>query len=165
MATGSPVSVHEYLNASYRPDCDYVDGEVLERNVGEKSHSRLQTALWLYYDARRRQWGLWSFVELRVQISATRFRIPDVCVTVGDPPEQVLTTPPFICVEVLSPEDRLSAIRERGDDYLAFGVPYVWIIDPIVRRAWRYTREGMHEVVELRTQSPDTVVPLQDLFE
>jgi len=29
------VSVREYLTTSYRPDCDYVDGRIEERNVGE----------------------------------------------------------------------------------------------------------------------------------
>ena len=66
MATGPLVSVHDYLSTSYRPDCDYVDGVVLERNVGEKDHSRLQTEISFYYRSRRPQWRLWGFVELRV---------------------------------------------------------------------------------------------------
>ena len=36
METGGLISVREYLSTSYRPDCDYVDGEVQERNLGEK---------------------------------------------------------------------------------------------------------------------------------
>lgn len=39
------VSVEEYLASSYRPDCDYVNGEVLERNLGEKEHAIMQAAL------------------------------------------------------------------------------------------------------------------------
>jgi hypothetical protein len=35
MSAAIAISVTEYLNASYRPDCDYVDGELVERNVGE----------------------------------------------------------------------------------------------------------------------------------
>src|SRR5664280_556185 len=96
MATGSLVSVREYLSTSYRPDCDYVDGVVLERNLGEKNHSQLQSAIWLYYHLRRQLWGLWGFVELRVQVAATRFRIPDVCLVVGEPADQIVRTPPFI---------------------------------------------------------------------
>jgi Uma2 family endonuclease len=165
MATGSLVSVREYLSTSYRPDCDYIDGVVLERNVGEKSHSQLQSAIWLYYHLRREQWRLWGFVELRVQVSATRFRVPDVCLTLGNPPGQILTTPPFICIEILSPEDRLSEMRERVEDYLAFGVPYVWILDPATRHAWRCTAGGMHDVTELRTENPEMLVPVCDLFE
>lgn len=56
-------------------------------------------------------------------------------------------------------------MRERVEDYLRFGVPYVWIIDPAVRKAWRCTLDGMHEVAELRTENPDTLVPLAELFE
>jgi hypothetical protein len=48
MATGSLVSVHEYLSTSYRPDCDYVDGVVLERNLGETDHSLLQMEIGHY---------------------------------------------------------------------------------------------------------------------
>jgi len=165
MATGSLVSVHEYLSTSYRPDCDYVDGVVLERNLGEKDHSLLQTEIAFYYRSRRKEWGLWALVEQRVQVSATRFRIPDVCLLIGEPQDQIVRTPPFICIEVLSPDDRLSEMRQRVEDYLAFGVPYVWIVDPATRHAWRCTAGGMEEVTELRTENPETLVPVGDLFE
>jgi Uma2 family endonuclease len=165
MATGSLVSVREYLSTSYRPDCDYVDGVVLERNLGETDHSRLQTEIAFYYRSRRKQWGLWALVEERVQVAATRFRIPDVCLVVGNPHEQILRTPPFICIEVLSPDDRFSEMRQRVEDYLTFGVPYVWILDPATRLAWRCTPGGTQEVTELRTENPETLVPVPDLFE
>jgi Uma2 family endonuclease len=165
MATGSLVSVREYLSTSYRPDCDYVDGVVLERNLGEKDHSRLQTEIAFYYRSHRKEWGLWAFVEQRVQVLATRFRVPDVCLVVGEPPDQIVRTPPFICIEVLSPDDRLAEMRQRVEDYLAFGVPYVWILDPATRHAWRCTPGGMQEVTELRTENPETLVPVCDLFE
>ncbi len=38
MATSALVSIGEYLTSVYRPDCDYVDGEVQERNPGEYDH-------------------------------------------------------------------------------------------------------------------------------
>jgi hypothetical protein len=56
MATSSLVSVDEYLATSYRPDCDYVDGVLLERNAGEFDHGRLQTALAAFYYNHRKQW-------------------------------------------------------------------------------------------------------------
>lgn len=77
------VSVEEYLRTSYRPDCDYVDGEVLERNGGEHDHSDLQTELAYYFRARRKQWKLHAVVEQRVQVKPSRFRIPDVCIVKG----------------------------------------------------------------------------------
>jgi len=166
MATTNLISVHEYLATAYRPDCDYVDGAVVERNVGEKDHGKLQRSLLIYFHERRTTWGINVFPEQRVQVSAARFRIPDICVVLGsEPEEQIFTRPPFICIEILSPEDRLSAMQERVGDYLRFGVPYVWILDPRSRKAFRCTLEGMLQVPELRTEDPAIVVPLEALFE
>ncbi len=165
MATGSLVSVSEYLSTSYRPDCDYVDGVVLERNLGEYDHARLQGEVFAYFHARRKEWGIRGVPEQRVQVSPTRFRVPDICVVMGEPPEQIFKTPPFICIEILSKDDRLSAMRERVADYLNFGVGYVWVIDPHTRKAWRCTMGAIAEVTELRTEDPEIVVPLDALFD
>jgi Uma2 family endonuclease len=164
MATGSLIGVGEYLNTSYRPDCDYVDGLVLERNWGEYDHARLQTEIAYFFRARMREWGIRVVVEQRLQVSATRFRIPDVCGTTDPHPEPIFRTPPLFCIESLSKDDRFGQMRERVDDYLRFGVRYVWIIDPSVRRAWQCTAGGTHEVIELRTECPDTLVPVAELF-
>ena len=163
MAT-TAVSIHEYLSTSYRPDCDYVDGEVQERILGEFDHARLQMAVAGYYFARRKEWGITVVPEQRVQVSPTRFRVPDVCVTLGEPDGQIFRKPPLICIEVLSPDDRLSRVNERISDYLEFGVPYVWILDPQTRKAWRCTPGAMVEVSELRVDEPSIVVPLEELF-
>jgi Uma2 family endonuclease len=161
------VSVEEYLHTAYDPDCDYVDGVLVDRNVGEKDHSKAQKRILLYLEERRVRWNIFVIQELRVQVSRTRYRIPDICVVAGpEPDEQILTTPPFLCIEILSPEDRMSRMQQRIDDYLAFGVSYVWVIDPQTRRAWAYTAEVMREVRDglLRTENPDITVPLQEVF-
>ena len=165
MATGESVSVQEYLSTSYRPDCDYVDGVVVERNLGEYDHARLQGEVFAYFHARRKQWGLRAIPEQRVQVSPTRFRVPDVCVVKGEPTEQIFRTPPFICIEILSPEDRLTQMHQRVQDYLEFGVPYVWILDPATRKAYRSTPDGLTEISELHTKDPEITVPLKALFE
>jgi len=161
------VSVEEYLHTMYDPDCDYVDGVVVERNVGEKSHAKLQKRILLYLEARCKVWGIFVIQETRIQVSPTRFRVPDVCVVAGpEPEEEIFTRPPFLCIEILSPEDRMSRMQLKIDDYLAFGVSYVWVIDPQTRRAWVYTSDVIREVRdgELRTEQPDIAVPLRDLF-
>ena len=164
----SMVSVEEYLSTTYEPDCDYVDGEVLERNVGEKDHGKVQRDLLLFLHQRRQQWGIFVIQEQRVQISRTRYRIPDICVIAGtEPDEQIFTIPPFLCIEVLSPEDRVSRMQQKIADYLAFGVRYVWLIDPKTHRAWIYTAQSITEVKDgiLRTENPDIVVPLAEIFQ
>lgn len=41
-----------------------------------------------------------------------------------------MTTPPVIAVEVLSPSDRVNRVAAKVDEYLAFGVKQVWVVDP-----------------------------------
>ncbi len=136
MATNTLISVSEYLNTSYHPDCDYVDGEVLERNLGEFEHSTLQTAISAWFWAHRRKWKIMVVVEQRVQVSPTRFRIPDVSILPGDySGDPIVRVPPLVCIEVLSKDDTLRSIRDKVDDYLKFGVEHVWILDPLRRDA------------------------------
>jgi len=167
MPAGTLVSVEEYLSTSYDPDCDYVDGEVLERNLGELDHSKLQKKLIVYFGTREERWGIHVFPEQRVQVSRTRFRVPDICVVAGaEPNEQILTKPPVLCIEILSPEDSMSRMQERIDDYLTFGVPHVWVIDPRTKRAYDCTATGMRQVKDglLRTERPEITVPLTEIF-
>jgi Uma2 family endonuclease len=165
MPMGELISVKEYLSTTYRPDCDYVDGVVLERNLGEYDHARLQGEVFAYFHARRKEWGLRAVPEQRVQVSPTRFRVPDVCVVVGEPAEQIFRTPPFMCIEILSSDDRLSEMQKRCQDYLNFGVSYVWILDPHKRQAFHCTSSGMLEVTVLATENPAIRIPLDALFE
>jgi|SRR5579863_275818 Uma2 family endonuclease len=167
MAARTLISVEEYLATSYRPDCDYVDGEVVERNLGEWDHSSLQSAILVYLWNRYYKDGIRPVAEQRVQVKKTRFRIPDVCVVLGEPGEKILTKPPFICIEVLSPEDRMNRVQQRIADYFEMGVPYVWILDPETKQAYAATpAEGLREVKSgvLRTENPVLEVPLAELF-
>ena len=162
------ISVEQYLATSYRPDCDYVDGRIEERNLGEWDHSRIQAAITAYFFTREKQWGISVAPELRVRVAQSRFRIPDVCVVLGKPGEQVLTKPPFLCIEILSPEDRMSRIEQRTDDYIQMGVPNVWVIDPSTKRVFVATAEtGLREVKKaaLRTENPVLELPLAEIFE
>jgi Uma2 family endonuclease len=161
------ISVEEYLRTSYRPDCDYVDGEVLERNVGERDHSKLQREFILYLGTRAKKWGIHVFPGQRIQVAPHRFRIPDVRVVVGgNQKEQVFHQPPFICIEVLSKDDSLRSVQKRIDDYLKFGVPYVWVFDPFDRRAWTYSIGGNREVTGgvLCTENPFIEILLPEVF-
>lgn len=43
MATAAKLQMtpQQYLATSYKPDCDFVDGELQERNLGELEHSAM----------------------------------------------------------------------------------------------------------------------------
>jgi Uma2 family endonuclease len=168
MPSGTLISVEEYLATSYRPDCDYVDGRIEERNLGELDHSSLQTAVAVYFGSRQKQLGITVVVEQRVQVSPKRFRIPDVCVVLGKATEQIFRTAPFLCVEILSPEDRMKRVQERIDDYLAMGVSYVWVLNPSGPRVYVATASaGLHEFKGdvLSTENPVLELPLAEVFE
>lgn len=85
MATGTLVSVDGYLNTSCHPDCDYIDGRIVERNVGERDHSELQAELIIALSTLRSKLGLHIFPDQRVQISPTRYaQNPDITVSLTD---------------------------------------------------------------------------------
>ena len=141
------VTVREYLRTSYSPDCEYVDGRIVERYGFEKGHSILQRELAQLFRLNREAWSVEVFLSLRVRVSSTRIRVPDVLVVrAGVRFEHVLDSPPLITIEILSPDDRWSDLQEKIDEYLAFGVEHIWVFDPQRRVAWRANGDGLHQV-------------------
>lgn len=167
MAATTQISVEEYLKTSYRPDCDYLDGVVEERNLGERDHGWTQGRLVTFFMSRFRETGIAAIPEWRVQVRPKRFRVPDVVVTHGKPDEQILTKPSLLCIEILPPDDTISRTNARVQDYLEFGVPVVWIIDPRERKVWIYRRNGMQEAVGevVKLEGTSIEVPFSEIFD
>ncbi len=67
MATSMIVPLEEYLHKSYEPDCEYLDGELVERNLGTNSHSRLQESIYSFFRHRRKAWGVTPMLEVRTR--------------------------------------------------------------------------------------------------
>ncbi len=152
------ITVSDYLAMSFDDgDREYVDGQIQENNVGELDHSAVQGAIQGYFYSRRKTLGLNAVTECRTKVSATRYRLPDVAVVLGARPRgRIIDVPPFLVVEVLSPEDRASRVEERIDDYLRFGVPWIWVIDPITGRGHVYHEGNRTPVTDgmYRTEDP-----------
>lgn len=148
MATATLIPVSDYLSRAYEPDCDYIEGHLEERNPGESSHATLTFVLAKILDANRRTWNIRVIPEVRVQVAPDRYRVPDVTVLRrSDPADPIVRTAPLICLEVLSPEDRIDRLQQRFDDYFRMGVEHVWFLDPISRHAWIATPDGSHITV------------------
>ena len=81
------MSVEEYLATSF-PDGDreYLDGVVVERNLGTPGHSRLQKILIAHLAASEASHQLEVLPECRMRITETRYRVPDTSTfpTAGD---------------------------------------------------------------------------------
>ena len=136
-ATPLPISVSEYLHTSYHPDCDYVDGVIEERNLGELDHAELQGAFLLYLNQHKHEWAVRAVPEIRIRTAAKRVRIADIAIiSTASPREQVIQTPPVAVIEILSPEDRVPRYAERLEDYRRMGIKNVWVVDPVARKGF-----------------------------
>ena len=123
MATATTLlSLAEYLETSYRPDREYIDGELRERHVGKWEHARLQWILANWFGTREEEWGITGSTEQRTRVAGTRVRIPDLVIMRLAPQPDVLTDPPLLVIEILSPDDTYSDTQERADDYRQMGV-------------------------------------------
>ena len=94
-------------------------------------------------------------------------RIPDVVVSeMPIPDEEIFTTPPCLCIEILSPDDTIAAMQDRLDDYLHFGVSNIWVVDPWKHRGWHVTASGWANAADRVMQTADGRVsmPLVDVL-
>lgn len=152
------MGVDEYLRTSFDgADCDFLDGEVVERNMGEPTHSLVQGEVFFLLRQRAAELGLSVRPEIRIQITPTRFRVADIGMwKTGRIGGNVATVPPFLVVEILSPDDRMVRVQPKIQEYLAIGVEFVWLIDPVERQALWYSRSMPAGVL---TETLHTVEP------
>jgi Uma2 family endonuclease len=82
------------------------------------------------------------------------------------PKEQVTLTPPLLCVEILSPEDRLPRAARVMEDYARMGVKNLWLLDPKDRVGYVYASDGVLKLTTDRLGIPGTeiYVDLAELF-
>ena len=134
----SLVPVEEYLNTSY-PDGDreYLDGLVVERNMGTPGHSALQKILIVHLAAFEKQLQIAVRPECRMQIEETRYRVPDVLVMVRPfrQTNRIVLDSPLVIVEILSPDDKVQDTLRRFREYEKFGVRHIVQMDPEDRTA------------------------------
>lgn len=160
--------VDEYLRTSFDgPDCEYLDGEIVERNWGDLPHGSTQGTLTYLLMQMAPRLRLQVLLEIRIQIHSRRYRVADVAVwregPIGD---RIPTVPPFLVVEILSPEDRIVRMQLKIAEYLSIGVEWVWIVDPREKTALCYSQRNPAGVAceVLRTENPEIAIPLESVL-
>ena len=134
MATSTAVPVEEYLRTTYDPDMEYVAGQLVDRHVGEYYHSLLQHLIDVLLGNRAKSRRFRVFTELRVRVSdEPRYRIPDICVKALPHEITPVLVRPDLVIEVVSPDDQVADMLEKIGDYIAAGIPYIWVVDPYKR--------------------------------
>lgn len=94
-------------------------------------------------------------------------RVPDLCLLAANAPgEQIIRTPPLLCIEILSPADTVTRMRERIRDYLDMGVPEVWFFDPASRSILLCAGNIMTEQKEgaLTLEGTPIHIPIAEIF-
>jgi Uma2 family endonuclease len=147
--TATLISLDEYLNTSYEPDVEFVDGVLVRRNVGAQSHSLLQGFVVSFFGQDRKSHRISVFPEARLQMGGVsgRYRVPDVLV-LENPYQKgkVVRDVPAIVVEIKSPDDTFDEIVDKCFEYEKLAVANILVMDPDNRRAWLF-RHGNLELL------------------
>ena len=157
--------LEEYLRTSFKPACEYRDGVLTQKPMPTLKHSLVQFAVNKLIDALFP--GFEAGPELTVRLRENRYLVPDIAVQRKDRIQDPYPTEPVhLCVEILSPEDRFSEVIAKGEEYHAWGVPMVWIIDPVNQAAWEFSpSHPLHEVPSGGSlTAPEISIPLADIF-
>jgi Uma2 family endonuclease len=163
MSVETPIPVEEYLNTSYDPDVEYVDGVLEERNVGDLLHSLTQRNVILAVS--RKYPDVYALPETRSQTKATRYRLPDVCVLLAFPKTKYLLEAAFLVVDVLSEDDRMSKVIEKLEEYAQKGIANIWLIDPRLRKMFTFRLNALQEVEDmLATDEPRLELTREEVF-
>jgi len=168
MGARTLMRVEEYLETSFEDgDREYLDGEIVERNMGELPHSATQVRLVQSLSQLPASLGFQIHLEIRIQIHSRRYRVADAAVwRAGDIGERIPTVPPFLVIEILSREDRMVRVIEKVQEYLSIGVEWVWVVDPEEKKAVIYSaRNPRGELSDiLRTENPSIEIPLANVL-
>lgn len=161
MATKAAISLEEHLRTSYEREPEYVDGELEERPLGTKKHARVQRRL----GAALERFPLPEiFTELTIRLTPNKTRIPDVCAFLDDPEGEHPNVPPYLAVEILSPDDKLTNVLEKLEEYKQFGVTHTWLIKPETEEFLVYESGTLRVVDAFRIPEIGLVLERRDLF-
>lgn len=111
--------------------------------------------------------ALESAIRVKAEVRPGKFLVPDVIAQSRDRIQDPYPTEPVhLCVEILSPSDRMSEALTKCEEYHAWGVAMTWIVDPDQRRAWLYrTGARPEEVPAHGALAADGIsLPLADVF-
>jgi Uma2 family endonuclease len=166
MGVGTSITVEEYLNTAYDPDVEYVDGELVERNAGDLDHSHVVGNI--VFALRLKYPRVKVYPELRSRVTPTRYRLPDICVTLQKPESRkALLEAAFLAIEVLSEDDRMTRVIERLQEFAANGTRHIWVFDPRLRQMYRFHGNVLEEIEgdAIVTDDPGLELTRQEVFQ
>jgi Uma2 family endonuclease len=165
METKAAISVEEYLRTSYEYDPEYVDGELVERSLPTIQHGRSVALTLSAFVRTELQCHLYAALDVRIPVRDTRWRVPDLVVFADEvPATKYPTAPPVAVIEILSPEDSLHDLLSKFDEYVAWGIPNAWLLDPEHRRVYSYVHGDLLKVDSIEFPDRGFRLPASEIF-
>jgi len=159
--TAPLIPVEEYLRRTGKPNCEYIHGAIHAKRLSTTLQSWVQSIL-IFLLVKQSKIAL---PELTVRIDSETYLIPDLAV-VHSLQFPYPEGPAELCIEILSPEDRVGAMLAKCEKYHSWGVPVCWVIDPVRRVAWQYPSSG--EPIRIdgsgKLEAGEVTIHLDDLF-
>ena len=166
MATAAQIPLQEYLHTAYDGlEPEYLSGEIVARTVPSKEHAAAQFRLAGVLHSRAPRGRLLGHTELRLQTGESRVRIADLALYIDDEPNQTApSNPPQVVAEILSPDDRMSEVLDKLDEYERWGVQQIWLIDPHRRQFSTFHGGRLYPADALAISELGVTVAQEDLF-
>jgi Uma2 family endonuclease len=149
MSTKTQIRSEDYLRMTFEHDAEFVHGEIVERCMPDEIHSAIQFLILLRFGSLINSYPLYPRPEIRMKVTRNAYRIADIAVFAGSHPPAIPRTPPLVVVEIISKDDRYLDLMQKLEEYRAWGVPNIWVIDPSTRRFSMYTELGLQNVSSL----------------
>jgi Uma2 family endonuclease len=131
MAASTLVTFEQYLKTGYRPEVEFIDGELREKPVVQWAHGRLQILIGNWFGEHEDEWGVIVAAQIRTKVSASRVRLPDIVVVPAGPQPGMLVEPPLIVIEILWPDHSYTETELRAQDYRRMGIRNIWLIQTL----------------------------------
>jgi Uma2 family endonuclease len=138
-AGGSEMTLSAWAEMDEDEPGELVDGRLIEEeDVGALHDVVAAWFVWVLKSWLGPRGGFVLISDTRFGVAPRRGRKPDISVYFAGrkPPAQgLVTTPPDIMIEVVSPrpKDARRDRVEKTNEYAAFGVRFYWIVDPALR--------------------------------
>lgn len=170
------ISIEEYLSDPAYEHLEYVDGEPVERNVGSKSHGRIQIKLGRkldeYLETHPPGYVAAELHSKLATVSGVEFRLPDLAVVLADssPEDKYLIGAPDLAVEIRSPDDSITELLRKMQLYFDHGARLGWIVLPeersvlVLAPGEPVRTVTMGEILDGGTLLPDLRIPLAEIF-
>jgi Uma2 family endonuclease len=164
VATKTQITAEQYLRMTFEHDAEFVHGEIVERAMPDYTHGRTQVLLAVLLGRLSGSHSLLGCAGVRMKIASDVYRVADIALFTERPQDAFPENPPLVVAEIVSPDDLHCDLLQKLDEYLAWGVANIWVVDPMTKRFSAYTHLGLQNVSSFSLPDYPFQLTPSDLF-